>query len=83
MSPLYQYHCATCGHTETRLRRFEQRFDPLACKCGVEMTWLFPLPHVPPDGIYSYAPNIGTADAFERKEAKIKEREAKLAEKGG
>ena len=83
MSPIYEYRCGS-GHTHTRIRRYDDRDDLAHCVvCGEPTERLFPLPHVPPDGIYSYAPNIGSADAFERKEAKIKERQARLAEKGG
>jgi hypothetical protein len=39
--------------------------------CGKPMELLFPIPHVLPDGVYSYAPPIGTMDAFDRKMAKI------------
>jgi hypothetical protein len=83
MSPLYDFRCAN-GHTHQRLRSYEGRDEPAKCLlCDAPTERLFPLPHVPPDGIYSYAPNIGSAEAFERKEAKIREREEKLAEKGG
>jgi len=81
MSPLYDYRCPACGQTVTRFRKFEDRFDPMICACGVEMTWMFPVPHIEPDGIYSYAPNIGTAESWERKQSKIKEREERNAER--
>ena len=81
MSPRYEYRCQNCGRTEVRLRKFARRFDGPCCTCGMEMTWMFPAPHIEPDGIYSYAPNVGTAEAWERKEAKIQERERAKAER--
>jgi hypothetical protein len=83
MSPLYEYRCATCARTETRLRKFERRFDGPSCTCGMDMTWMFPVPHIEPDGIYSYAPNIGTSEAWERKQAKIRERKQREEERRG
>jgi len=79
--PLYEYCCRHCGRTHTCLRKFERRLDAVACVCGAKMDWMFPVPHIEPDGIYSYAPNIGTAEDWERKQGKIKEREEQNAER--
>ncbi len=81
--PLYDYRCPSCGQTVTLLRRHTKRLEPVECECGAPMEWRFPLAHVPPDGIYSYAPNIGSAEGWERKQAKIKEREERKAERLG
>jgi hypothetical protein len=40
-----------------------------------KMERLPPMPHVPVDGIYSYAPNIGTAAEHERKNEVIRARQ--------
>lgn len=51
----------------------EERHLPALCpQCAQAMTLAVSAPHVPVDGIYSYAPNIGSADAHERKNAKIR-----------
>lgn len=70
MSPLYDYACG-CGLQVTRLRKWQNRLDPVTCECGETMEPLFPVPHLMPDGVYSYAPNLGTREAFDRKQAKI------------
>jgi len=70
--PLYEYRCIECGEIITRLCDYELRDDPVGCLiCHAETERLFPKPHIGPDGIYSYAPNIGDKDSFDRKQAKI------------
>jgi hypothetical protein len=39
----------------------------------------FPLTHCAPDGVYSYAPNIGNPEVFEQRRAAIK----RMKEDGG
>jgi len=68
MSPIYDYRCP-CGKEVTRLRKWVIRDAPITCECGEPMGRLFPRPHCLPDGVYSYAPNIGSAENFERKQA--------------
>jgi putative FmdB family regulatory protein len=69
--PLYEYKCAD-GHTHQRLRKMAERDEPCTClECDLPAEPIISAPHVPPDGVYSYAPNIGTAKDFERKQAKM------------
>lgn len=70
--PVYQYRCAE-GHLVEHIRRIAARDEPATCPHGhpaprVEVC----VSHVPPDGVYSYAPNIGDADRFERQRHAIK-----------
>ena len=74
--PLFEYRCEN-GHLTTKLRRFVLRDTPLDCpECGQPMEPIISAPHVAPDGTYSYAPNLGRADAFDRKKTIIEERES-------
>ena len=69
--PLYEYRDES-GHEITKLRKFEERDEPLFCEeCGQSMLRFMSVPHLQPDGVYSYAPNVGSADEFERKRTKI------------
>lgn len=71
MSPIYEYRCPN-GHRHERLRSYTDRSAPAACPfCEAAAAPIISAPHVLPDGVYSYAPNIGSADAFDRKMAKI------------
>jgi hypothetical protein len=59
-----------------QIRPIAERDEFAACdRCLTTMERVMSLPAKRTDGIYSYAPNIGTEEAFERKEAKIKKRE--------
>jgi len=80
--PLYDYSCPECGSKTTRLRRYTERDEPVLCTCGRLMERLFPLPHVGPDGMYSYAENVGSKDSFDRKMAKLEQREQTKRETG-
>jgi putative FmdB family regulatory protein len=64
--PIYEYECR-CGRVTETLRRYEQRDDAKVCTCGEPMSRLVSRPHCVPDGVYSYAPNTGDANAFERR----------------
>ncbi len=65
--PLYSYSCDK-GHSTEALRPMAARHDPLDCtECKGAMSLRIALTHRSPDGIYSYAPNIGNADTFDRK----------------
>jgi hypothetical protein len=70
---LYEYAC-TNGHKVERLvMRFEDADRPRRCTtCQKPLTRLVSVPHSPPDGVYSYAPNVGDADRFERQREAIK-----------
>lgn len=80
MSPQFEYRCPN-RHTQTKLRKFEERDQPLVCECGEPMDRIWSAHHAQPDGIYSYEPNIGSADNFERKQAMI-ERNRERAKDG-
>ena len=43
------------------------------CRCGQSAQRIMSRSHCPPDGIYSYAPNIGSAAAFEKRQQAIKD----------
>ena len=70
--PIYEYACPA-GHRAERLRPYKQRNNGVWCgACGVRMKRVPSLPHCMPDGMYSYAPNIGDPKAFERRREAIK-----------
>jgi len=64
--PLYDYQCPA-GHRLERLRKYAARDEPVTCHCGDAMARTAPLPHCVPDGMYSYAPNLGSETAFEKR----------------
>lgn len=69
MCPIYEYRCPV-GHEAERLRKWEDRDNLTVCAlCQAPMNRILSAHHTEPDGIYSYEPNIGSADAFERKRA--------------
>lgn len=71
--PCYEYACPK-GHRAERYRKMSQRHRELLCpECRKPMHLAVSKPHIEADGIYSYAPNLGTPEAFERKRAAIKD----------
>lgn len=69
--PIYEYRCPN-GHTHERLRRYVERDRECRClECDELAQRILSTPHIGPDGMYSYAPNVGSKDAFDRKQAKI------------
>jgi hypothetical protein len=72
MCPLYEYECPT-GHIAETIRHADKRDDPKVCDCGLSMVRIISRPAGSPDGIYSYAPNIGDPDRFERQRQAIKD----------
>lgn len=69
MSPLYEYRCEA-GHVSEELRRYLERDRAIVCpECGQRAKRVPSAHHRQPDGIYSYAPNIGSASDYERKAA--------------
>ena len=69
--PLYEYKCPN-GHIHDRLRKIDERDHPARClQCDTPAQPIISAPHVMPDGTYSYAPNVGSMDDFDRKRAKI------------
>lgn len=70
--PIYVYRCAE-GHTREHVRRIADRDNSATCEHGHPAPRLECVAsHVPPDGIYSYAPNTGDPDRFERQRHAIK-----------
>jgi hypothetical protein len=74
MCPIFEYACEDGHRTET-IRPANRRADYLPCaQCGKATTPQFPTrTHCPPDGVYSYAPNIGCPERFERQRQAIKD----------
>lgn len=65
--PLYDYKCR-CGNVVEKLRKFEYRDDePLCPRCKEPMSRQVARPHCVPDGMYSYAPNLGDPVKFEKR----------------
>lgn len=69
--PLYDFICPN-GHALERIVRYALA-DAQTCHCGAKLQRLMHKPHCSPDGIYSYAPNIGSEERFERKRTAIRE----------
>jgi hypothetical protein len=75
---LYEYRCAA-GHVSEELRRYVARDRAAVCQtCGARAKRTPPLPHGQPDGIYSYAPNIGDPSEYERRHEDARERSERL-----
>ena len=70
--PVYMYSCGD-GHRTERLRSIANRNEPVPCACGQNATLVIVGSHVPPDGVYSYAPNIGDAERFEMQRQAMKD----------
>ena len=71
MSPIYEYRCPN-GHVHERLRKISERDNPASCLvCMGQALPIISLPHIEPDGVYSYEPNVGSKDDFDRKQAKL------------
>jgi hypothetical protein len=71
--PIYEYQCAG-GHHHEVIRAYARRDEPWSClTCGLVMQRLeVSASHVPPDGVYSYAPNTGDPERFELRRHAIK-----------
>ena len=70
---IYQYQCRQ-GHTGERYRKMAERHDPVTCDiCREPMHLIISRTAKQPDGIYSYAPNVGNARAFEQRRVAISE----------
>lgn len=71
--PLYARQCPD-GHTADVLRSIARMDEPVDCDaCGKPTARIMARSHVAPDGVYSYAPNIGDPDRFERQRQAIKD----------
>lgn len=82
--PLYEYQCPD-GHIIERVRAMDLRASPVRCTepkrtprgrdlgvCGKLARLIVSRPHVAPDGVYSYEPNVGDPDVFEQRREAIK-----------
>lgn len=70
--PVYQYECPA-QHITEKIRRIASRTDPVTCQCGLAAEPIMSRSHVAPDGVYSYMPNIGDPERFERQRQAIKD----------
>lgn len=69
--PIYDYSDGT--HQTTRFRKMDERHNPLTCpECGEPMHLIISKTHRQPDGIYSFAPNKGDPNVFERRWENLK-----------
>lgn len=65
--PLYDYKCCN-EHVVEKLRSFVQRDAHVSCdECQQPMNRQVARPHCVPDGMYSYAPNLGDPVKFEKR----------------
>ena len=82
--PLFEYKCPGCGKVTERLCKYEHRDILNPCRdCRTDMPRILSAHHQAPDGIYSYAPNEGSPDKFERWDVQMKaEKEAKREKEG-
>ena len=68
---IYEYSCGE--HITEKLRKIAERHDPVTCKCGKPATLIISKTHRQPDGIYSFAPNTGDPNVFERRHEMLKQ----------
>lgn len=66
--PFYDWQCPDCALTREVFSRVADRNAETRCTCGHLMHRTIAAPHVPVDGVYSYAPNAGSLAHFERNE---------------
>ena len=64
--PIFEYDCPARHRTE-RIRKYVARDEPVTCHCGQPARRIVSLPHCVPDGMYSYAPNVGSEAQFARR----------------
>lgn len=70
--PRYNYQCPR-GHDTEVWRKMGNRRRAVACEtCGKPARLVLSRTHCPPDGVYSYAPNVGDPARFERQLHAIK-----------
>ena len=74
MPTLYQYRCSD-GHGSEQFTDMAERAEPRPCPtCGEPAARVLTAAHVPPSGVYSYEPNTGDPDTFDRRHEEIKAR---------
>jgi hypothetical protein len=64
---IYEYECGE-GHVSERRRKIADRALSVVCHCGKDARLIISHNHVPPSGVYSYMPNLGSARDFERRQ---------------
>jgi hypothetical protein len=70
--PLYDFECPN-GHRHEVIRSYDRRDESWPClTCEGPMARIWSAAHVPPDGVYSYAENLGDPERFERQREAIK-----------
>ena len=71
---LYQYQCES-GHESEQFTDMDKRGEPRPCpSCGEPAGRVISAPHVAASGVYSYDPNIGDPQQFDRRHEEIKEK---------
>ena len=79
--PIYSYRDQH-GHTFDKLRPWRLADQPAICLiCGCEGTRIMTAHHAPPDGVYSYAPNLGDEAKFQRNLEGIERLKARIGER--
>lgn len=72
--PIYVYECPN-GHKTEMIRAYDDRLEPVPCHlCDAHASYTISAHHAQPDGIHSYAPNLGSEAEFERKTETIRRR---------
>jgi hypothetical protein len=73
MSPIYEYRCGE-GHVHEDIRAYGFRDRRTRCpRCHRIAKRIPSAPHVEPDGVHSYAPNVGDPVAFEKRRNAMKD----------
>jgi putative FmdB family regulatory protein len=71
--PIWDFECVN-GHRVERLVKIEDRDRPRLCStCREPLARKISPTHVAPDGVYSYAPNVGDPERFERQRQAMKD----------
>lgn len=74
MATLYQYLCSD-GHNSEQFTDMALHSESRTCpQCGGVAIRVLMAAHVPPSGVYSYEPNMGDPDTFDRRHEEIKAR---------
>lgn len=70
---IIEYACPA-GHVTEKLRKYADRDVDVVCHCGHSAKRIeISQPHCLPDGVYSYAPNIGSERQFERRQQALRD----------
>jgi hypothetical protein len=71
---IYEYLCPD-RHVTEKMRKVADRHDPVECSCGKPASLIISKTHRQPDGIYSYAPNSGDPNTFERRHEMLRRKQ--------